>query len=196
MDGHGDPIAKIGRELTAEGIGSPAVSSLLPEAYEELRRIAAALLATERVDHTLQPTALVHEAYVRLARRERELIDEAHFFRLAAKAMRHILIDHARRRRTAKRAGGSRRVSLLDEGPAAVGVSEEILELDDALEQLSAFSAEMARVVELRFFAGCTIEQTGEALGLSTASVERQWRFARAWLRMHLSRDEPTDRAS
>ncbi len=183
-------VAAIRSTLDEAEADDSSVTRLLPQVYEDLRRLAERLLTGERPDHTLQATALVHEAYFRLAGPAgRNWNDRAHFFRLAAKTMRHILIDHARGRAAGKRGGGERALTLnetdllLDERPA------EILEIDDALQRLSALNAEKARVVELRYYGGCTIEETAEALGISTATVERHWRFARAWLRTQLLGD-------
>ncbi|MCG3126992.1 MAG: hypothetical protein CHACPFDD_01848 [Phycisphaerae bacterium] len=164
---------------------------MLPHVYDELRRLAAGFLKGCRYDQTLRATALVHEAYLRLAGPSGAgWNDRAHFFRAAAKAMRHILIDYFRRRAAEKRGGGEPAVRLSETAILVDDTEVEILEIDEALQRLSALSSEKARVVELRVFGGCTIEETAEALGISTASVERHWRFARAWLKSQLDADE------
>ncbi len=164
-----------------------AFAKLLPLVYTELRALSEGYLRHERADHTLQATALVHEAYVRLAgQRGAKWENRAHFFRVAAKVMRRILINHALARRAAKRGHGRSPASL---GEITVFLPEldvDLLDLHDALEHLAERDRQKARVVELRFFAGCTIEETAEALDISTATVERDWRFARAWLRSRL----------
>lgn len=159
------------------------VSELLPEVWDELRRIARAQLRGERAGHTLQPTALVNEAYFRLARVEGERwSDPQSFCALAARAMRQVLIDHARRRQAAKR--GAREEGLLEPAPAPLPV--DLLALDELLARLRALSPRQCQIVELRFLAGFTLEETAEELGLSTRTVQRDWRLARAWLRREL----------
>ena len=160
---------------------------LLPLVYSELRRLAQHHLRGERSDHTLQSTALVHEAYLRLVKPGSGRFESrGHFFALASQLMREILVDHARIRRAAKRDGGSR--LTLDE---AAELSEpkgvDLLALNDALNQLSKMSSRQGRIVELRFFGGLSIEETSEFLGVSSATVERDWTVARAWLRRELS---------
>lgn len=161
--------------------------------YDELHALASAYLRRERPDHTLQTTALVHEAWLRLRGRGAVTYDgRAHFFRAAALAMRRILLHHAEKRRALKRGGGGRpsRLSESAEPPDAGGQTDmDLLALNEALNRLSQLDQQKVRVVELRYFGGCTIDQTSEALGISTATVEREWRFARAWLRAEL--DEP-----
>lgn len=183
----GSPVEAIQRDLTAGGIPPEALAHMLPHVYDELRRLAGAVLGDHRSHHTLQATALVHEAYLRLSGSAGAgWTDRGHFFRVAAKTMRHILIDHFRQRATEKRGGGARGMSLSETETLLNESEAEILEIDDALERLSALSPEKARVVELRFYAGCTIDETAEALGISTATTERHWRFARAWLKAQL----------
>jgi len=164
-----------------------AFAQLLPLVYTELRALSDGYLRHERPDHTLQATALVHEAYVRLAGAHgARWENRAHFFRVAAKVMRRILINHALARRAAKRAHAQADV-VLDEIAVLLPESNvDILDLHDALEELAERDRQKARVVELRFFAGCTIDETAESLNISTATVEREWRFARAWLRSRL----------
>lgn len=191
MGDHPDAVTVILSELTADEQDDSSVSRLLPHVYEELRALAGRCLAAERSDHTLQATALVHEAYVRLAGSNgRAWTDRAHFFRLAAKTMRHILVDHARRRTADKRGAGAQALALTETALLLDKDHAELLEIDDALRSLAALSAEKARVVELRYYGGCTIDETAEALGISTATVERHWRFARAWLKAQLTGDE------
>jgi RNA polymerase sigma factor (TIGR02999 family) len=159
--------------------------------YSELRRIAAGQLRHERVDHTLQPTALVHEAYVRLLGRcEIPWENRAHFFSTAAGTMRRILIDHARSRRAQKREGTLHRVDL-DRHPAVFGDedAERLLIVDDALNQLAEWDERQARVVELRFFGGLSVEETADVLRISTKTVKRDWALARAWLHAKLKGD-------
>ena len=164
--------------------GSPIpLDQMVPLVYKDLCALADRLMKGERRDHTLAATALVHEAYLRLVQQPEGKWDHrGHFFAAAARTMRCILIDHAKRRGRKKRLGGRRRIQLDD---AHVKVSESddgLVTLDEVLTKMSAVDAEMARIVELRFFAGLTIEQTAEALGISTSSVERTWRAAKIWL--------------
>ncbi|MFN0138316.1 MAG: sigma-70 family RNA polymerase sigma factor [Phycisphaerae bacterium] len=185
------PIDAILNELAAEGASADAASRLVPGIYAELRRLAATALARERSNHTLQTTALVHEAYLRLVDSELpHCSSHAHFMRIAARIMRHILIDHHRRRAAEKRGGGEPRLRVTEVGALIDENEAHILDVDDALQSLFAQTPEKARVVELRVFGGCTIEETAEALGISTATVERHWRFARAWLKSQLSADD------
>ena len=166
-----------------------ALEELIPVVYPELRRIAARYLRHERVGHTLQPTALVHEAYLKLIDQERaEWQNRAQFFGVAAQLMRRILVDHARERAADKRGGGVRPVTLVDAMAAAPDRGIDILALDEALERLTALYPEQGHLVELRYFGGLTIEETGEVLGLSPATVKRQWAVARAWLLANLDR--------
>jgi RNA polymerase sigma factor (TIGR02999 family) len=166
-------------------------SELLSIVYDELHALASAYLRNERPDHTLQTTALVHEAWMRLNGRDASRFDNrAHFFRAAALAMRRILLHCAEKERAQKRGGGRRGASVDDQidTPAHTGADRvDLLSLNDALNQLGAIDPQKAQVVELRYFGGCTIDETAEALGVSTATVEREWRFARAWLRTALS---------
>ena len=157
-------------------------AELLPLVYEELRRLARHRMAAENAGHTLQATALVHEAYLRLGGADAKFASRAHFFHLAAAAMQRILIEHARSRGRIKRGGEMRRLpgNVLD--LAAAPDSEEILALDDALRRLEQESPQSAAVVRLRFFAGLSVEETAESLEISPRSVNREWTFARAWL--------------
>ena len=170
--------------------GDPAsASTLAPLVYDELREIAAGYLRRERPDHTLQPTALVHEAYVRLVDAEGfEPRDEAHFLAIAANVMRRVLVEHARARAAEKRGGGARRVTL--ESGVAVAVRDEIdvLALEEALVELAALDARQARVVELRVYGGLSVEEAAGMLGVSKRSVESDWTLARAFLYGRLAR--------
>lgn len=156
---------------------------LLPLVYAELRRIASRQLRRERPDHTLQPTALVHEAYIRLVdQRQVDWQGRAHFFGVAARIMRRILVDHARRRRARKRGAGVTCLSI-DAARDAVASSEiEVLALDRLLERLQELDPDLARIVELRAFGGLTIEQAAQVLEVSPSTAKRHWRTARAWL--------------
>lgn len=164
--------------------------TLIPLVYKELRRQAARYLSRERCDHTLRPTALVNEAYLRLAGQRRVVWqDRAQFFGVAATVMRRLLVDHARSHGASKRGAAFRSVSL-DDGDR-IGVSGlpdlDIIALNDALVELTAVDPIRARMIELRFFAGLTTDETAEALGVSAASVTRGWRLARAWLHYRLT---------
>jgi len=159
------------------------LSRLAPVVYDELRVIAAAQLRNERTDHSLQATALVNEAYLRLIEPARpSWEDRGHFFRAAAEAMRRILIDHARGRGRQKRGGGRVRVSLSRVGPRSWDEPERLLALDEALRRLEGQDPRAAEVVQLRYFGGLSVQETAEALGLSERTVKREWTFARAWL--------------
>ena len=162
-----------------------ALEQLLPSVYRELRRIASRQLRRERADHTLVPTALVHEVYLRLVDQQRVTWqNRAHFFGLTAQLMRRILVDHARARHTEKRGDGAPRVSLdlVAEKADEQTPPEDVLAVDRALERLAAIDPEQARVVELRFFAGLTVEETAHVVNRSPRTIKREWRLARAWL--------------
>lgn len=168
-------------------------NALLGRIYDELRILANAQLRNERPDHTLEPTDLVHEAYLRLVNhRAMNWQNRAHFFGAAAQAMRRILVDHARAKNAQKRKGEHVTLSGLgaEEGPAETSL-DQLLAIDQALEQLGQLDERLVRVVEARFFAGLTIRETAEALGISHATVSEDWRVARAWLKRALS--EATD---
>ncbi|HUO74222.1 MAG TPA: sigma-70 family RNA polymerase sigma factor [Solirubrobacteraceae bacterium] len=165
-----------------------ALDELLPLVYGELRRIAQSHLRRERAGHTLQSTALVHEAYLRLIGATRPgWQDRAHFFGIAANAMRQILVDHARARAAAKRGSGAERLELTESMSAGGEPEVDVLALDEALGRLAALDRVQARIVELRFFAGLTIDECAEALAISPATVKRDWTSARAWLHRELS---------
>lgn len=168
-----------------------AVSSLFTIVYDELRRMAASSLRRERPDHTLQPTALVHEAYLRLAHEpEARWENRAHFLAVAAQAMRRILVDHARARNARKRGGGDVRLPLedVDSVTTALPPDLDLIVLDEALVRLAALDPRQARIVELRFFGGLTVEETATVTGTSPRTVKREWQVARAWLKRETSR--------
>ncbi len=160
-----------------------ALEGLLPVVYGELRHIAARYFLHERPGHTLQATGLVHEAYFKLVDQQRvSWQNRAQFFGVAAQLMRRILVDHARTRGAAKRGGGVTPVTLLDAAGGTPPREVDVIALDAALTRLTGLYPEQGRLVELRFFGGLTIEETGEAMGISPATVKRQWTVARAWL--------------
>lgn len=160
-----------------------ALDELMPRVVSELRRVAASYLARERSDHTLQPTALVNELYLRLVDQQRVAWnDRVHFYAAAARTMRHILVDHARARRCEKRGSGAVAVPLSEADEVAMQQEVDLLALDRALETLAAREPRQGQVVELRFFTGLTLAETAKALGTSHATVSRDWAFARAWL--------------
>jgi len=161
---------------------SVAGDRLIASVYGELRRQAARCLRRERRDHTLRPTALVHEAYMRLATQRDGWANRAQFFAMAASMMRRILVDHARRRAASKRAGSCTRVELDEHIAAQPPADVDLLALEHALTELAALDPAKARLVELRFFAGLSLDETGEVLELSAASVSREWRIAKSWL--------------
>jgi RNA polymerase sigma factor (TIGR02999 family) len=166
-----------------------AAGELLPLVYEELRKLAAARLAREQPGQTLQATALVHEAYLRLVdgTQAQHWNSRGHFFGAAAEAMRRILIGQARRKASIKAGGERQRVSLSDVEPEIQGPQLDLIALDEALEQLAARDARAAALVKLRFFAGLTMPQAAEALGVSVATVENDWAYAKSWLRLQMS---------
>ncbi len=161
---------------------------LVPLVYSHLHRLAAHYMRHERPDHTLQATALVNEAYLRLVSQEETgWQDRAHFFGVAARVMRQILVDHARARQAGKRGGPAEKLPLDEALELSPARSRELVALDDALESLGQIDPQQARVVELRFFGGLTVEETAEVLGISPRTVKRDWRVARAWLHGELS---------
>jgi RNA polymerase sigma factor (TIGR02999 family) len=160
-----------------------ALDQLVPLVYDELHRLAGRQLRQERPNHTLQPTALVHEAYVKLIDQRRvHWKNRAHFFGVAARLMRRVLVDHARSRLAAKRGGGEPRVSLDHAETAAVQREVPLLALDDALVQLEAVDPVQSQIVELRYFGGLSIEETAAVVGVSEATIGREWNLAKAWL--------------
>jgi RNA polymerase sigma factor (TIGR02999 family) len=165
--------------------GDPsAASELLPLVYEELRKLAAARMANEAPGHTLQPTALVHEAWVRLAGNDAnvQFANRAHFFAAAAEAMRRILVDRARRKSAGKRGGGWERLNLDKVEIAADADNDTLLLVNESLEKLAKEEPKAAEIVKLRFFAGLTLEEAGQVLGFTGRTAKRHWAFARAWL--------------
>jgi RNA polymerase sigma-70 factor, ECF subfamily len=185
---HAPPKQAIGRRPARRW----AAEELAPLIYEQLRLIAARRLRNERPDHTLQATALVHEAYVKLAgQRGARWQNRAQFFAVASQAMRRILVDYARTRRRTKRGGNQVRVTFDDVSIASPQISEEILAVDESLTRLENFDSRLARIVELRYFAGLTTEQAAEALGISAKTVTREWKVAKAWLLAELKESSP-----
>jgi RNA polymerase sigma-70 factor, ECF subfamily len=167
--------------------GSIDADALAPLVYDELRRLAAAYMRRERPGQTLQATALVHEAYMRLAGAGTPWHDKRHFVGIAARSMRQILVERARARGALKRWAGLNRVTISDSLAIAAEPDMMLPALDEALERLEQIDAEQARIVELRFFAGLSIEETADAIGLSPATVKRRWALARAWLHRELA---------
>jgi RNA polymerase sigma factor (TIGR02999 family) len=178
-------MAEVTQILNAMAAGDPqGAEELLPLVYDELRMLAAARLALEHAGQTLQPTALVHEAYLRLvgSGQPQNWNGRGHFFAAAAEAMRRILINRARDKHRLKRGGGRKRVDLDALENPLTAPSDDLLELDDALQRLAATNAQAAELVKLRFFAGFTQQESAAALGLAARSADRLWAFARAWL--------------
>jgi RNA polymerase sigma factor (TIGR02999 family) len=198
MQGH-DPDRAVAVEVEryVQGVVMRASQSaaaspqdLLPLIYDEMRVLAGYLLRGERVGRTLQPTALAHEAYLRIVKETRSQIrDPKHLLALSATIMRRVLIDHARARRAKKRGGGREQVSLDENLPGAGGAGFDFLDLQRVLDRLGAVDPRKVQVVEMLFFAGLTFDETAEALGLSSRTVQRDWDFARAWLLRELSRE-------
>ncbi len=168
-----------------------AVAELMPLVYDELRRLAAGYLRRERPGQTLQPTALVNEAFVRLSQeRGKPFQNRTHFLAIAALSMRQILVQRARARHAEKRGGGAQRITLdesIARAPQPSDAGVDVLALDEALTRLAALDPQQAKIVELRYFGGLTIEEAAEALEISPATVKRQWTIARAWLRRELT---------
>ena len=185
---------EVAQLLNAMDRGDPhAAEQLLPLVYDELRRLAAARLAAEPSGNTLQPTALVHEAYLRLvgAPDGKQWDHRGHFFAAAAEAMRRLIVENARRKKRHKHGGDRRRVSLEMAESVVEAPSEDLLALDEALTRLTAHDPIKAEVVKLRFFAGLTMSEVAQALGISVPTAERYWAFARTWLYAELKADEP-----
>jgi len=169
-----------------------ATDELFPVVYDELRRLAAGFLADEAPGHTLQPTALVHEAFIRLVGPEETAWENRrHFFGAAARAIRRILIDHARARRREKRGADARKIPLDDAAEPMVPIDRDLIALDDALRRLTGLDAFKASVVELRFFGGLGMDEIADVLGASPSTVARAWRFAKAWLHRELLDEAP-----
>jgi RNA polymerase sigma factor (TIGR02999 family) len=188
-------MSEVTRILSAIEQGDPhAADQLLPLVYEELRQLAAQRLAQEKPGLTLQATALVHEAYLRLVDTEQAQRWNScgHFFAAAAEAMRRILVDHARQRRSQRRGGAAKRHSLASLDPAIPAPDEELLAVDEALQRLQKLDPPKAELVKLRYFAGMTIPEAAQALGISVPTANRYWAYARAWLHQDLAgNDDP-----
>lgn len=186
-DFDGEPVTELLARLKN---GTPDVRShLINIVYGELHRRAAMFMALERGNHTLQPTALVHEAYLKLVQQEIPWQNRAHFFAVAAQVMRNLLVDRARARRASKRGGARQQITLDD----AVAFEEarfvDLIALDEALELLASFDPRQSQIVELRFFGGLTLEEAAEVLHISPRTAKRDWKMARSWLRQHLRLD-------
>lgn len=167
-----------------------ALQALIPLVYQELRRIAQYHLRQERPDHTLQSTALVHEAYIRLVKQApAEVENRAHFLAVASRLMRQILVDHARGHRAAKRGAGLK-LELQDAMAEQKGQNVDLIALDNALNELARLDPQQSQIVEMRFFGGLSIEDTAEVMGVSRTTVKREWATARAWLLREMSRNE------
>jgi RNA polymerase sigma factor (TIGR02999 family) len=183
-------MSDVTRILSAIEHGDPqAAAQLLPLVYEELRELAAARMAQERADHTLQPTALVHEAYLRLvggATAQATWDSRGHFFAAAAEAMRRILVENARHKKSVKAGGGAHRVELADAEPALPPPDDDLLALHEALRRLEVLDRRKADLVKLRFFAGLTNEQAARTLGISPSTADNDWAYARSWLRLEM----------
>lgn len=178
------PIERVTRLLINWSNGEEeALHEMMPLVYEDLRRLAAFYMSRERADHTLQPTALINETYLRLIDQRRvDWKNRAQFIGLAAQMMRRVLLNHARSRAAARRGGGAQRVSLSLAADSAGQIQIDLIALDEALERLAAIDQRKSRIVELKFFGGLTTEEIAEVLQVSHATVEREWGFARAWL--------------
>ncbi|HOX24179.1 MAG TPA: ECF-type sigma factor [Candidatus Krumholzibacteria bacterium] len=185
MDDRAHDVTRMFRQLDP---ADPDTTARLHELlYDELRRIAARRLSREQPGHTLQPTALVHEAYLRLFDSGAvDWRDRAHFLGFAARVMRQVLVDHARRRAAAKRGAGARRVTLSDDVLSDDGDGFDLFDVNDAVERLAALDAELGRMTELRFFGGLTLDETALVLGVSRRKVAKDWSFARLWLAREL----------
>ena len=187
----GDTSNQVTELLKRWGEGDhAALNSLIPLVYDELRRIAHNRLQRERSGHTLQSTAVVHEAYTRLVEGAVQFQNRQHFFAVAAQLMRQILVDYARRHRSRKRDGGFK--LALDEAQEIPGNDVNLIHLDDALNELARMDARQARIVELRFFGGLSTDETAKVLSISAATVERSWASARLWLYRELNRNAST----
>lgn len=184
-------VTRLLQALPKDGSDSDAADKLYRAIHHELRGLAAGLMRRERPGHTLQPTALVHEAFLRLVGATRlDYEDRAHFFGIAARAMRQVLVDHARARRAEKRGGDVERVTLDDQLDAIDDAGLDVFELNDALERLAREDERCAQVVELRFFGGLTEEEVAQVLGVSRRSVQREWWVAKLWLKRALSGED------
>ena len=181
-------VTRLLEQASAGDAGARA--TLFDVLYHELRRLAEAAMRVERVNHTLQPTALVHEAFLRLAADQGRFESRAHFLGIASHAMRRVLVDHARGRNAQKRGSGATLVTVsdLDDLPKPSSEAVDLVALDDALSRLSTLDARQGRIVELRFFGGLSIEETAAVVGVSERTVKREWQMSRAWLRREMFR--------
>jgi RNA polymerase sigma factor (TIGR02999 family) len=187
-----EEITQILSDLGAGDRDAPA--RLMPLVYDELRRLASHYLSRERAGHTLQPTALVHEAYIRMVDQTRvSWQNRAHFIAVAACMMRRILVDHARSHHADRHGGYCRRLSLDEAVSFPKGRDLDIVALDDALKDLAMLDPDQSRIVEMRFFGGLTLEETAEAIGISRSTVKREWTMAKAWLYDQLSKEQGDD---
>ena len=172
-----------------------ALDSLIPQIYDELRRLASSYLRSERIDHTLQTTALVHEAYLRLVDQQSvQWHDRNHFFAIAAQMMRRILLDHARKHTAVKRGKSFTRISLEEAAVLSQHDPDQIIAVDELLTRLTSFDPQASRIFELRFFAGLSLEETADVLGLSIAKIRREWGAAKAWLMREMTREQENKR--
>ena len=179
-----------GKSASARAQSTPSASEILPLVYDELRRLAHRYMARERPGQSLQATALVHEVYLRLLKdKQQPWQNRTHFFAIAANSMRQILVERARARAASKRGGSRVRVTMGEEIVAPGEPSIDLLALDEALTRLAGFDPQLARIVELRFFGGLSIEEAADAIAASTATVKRSWSMARAWLKRELSEE-------
>jgi RNA polymerase sigma factor (TIGR02999 family) len=184
-------VGEVTRLLERASAGdADARSTLFDVLYRELRQLAEAVMRAERANHTLQPTALVHEAFMRLAGDQGRFENRAHFLGVAAGAMRRVLVDHARGRNAQKRGRGATLVTLdnLDDLPQPASEHVDLVVLDEALSRLTALDARQGQIVELRFFGGLSVEETAAVVGVSERTVKREWQMSRAWLRREISR--------
>ena len=183
-------MADLTQLLDAAAVGDPtAATQLLPLVYDELRKLAAARMAAEQPGQTLQATALVHEAYLRLVggQSPQHWNGRGHFFAAAAEAMRRILVEEARQKRTVKRGGGLQRIDLADDQLAAPGRGVDLVALDEALDKLARQDARKAELVKLRYFAGLTLRQAADVLGIAESTADADWAYVKSWLRLELS---------
>jgi len=171
-----------------------SLDALMAAIYQDMRRLAAHHMSAERKDHTLQPTAIVHEAYVRLIdQRSTDWKDRLHFFAVASRIIRRILIDHARATEAGKRGGDRTRISLADQDVAGPQRDIDLVALDEALTELAEIDPQQSRIVELRYFGGCTVEEVAEVLKIGKRTVDRDWQAAKAWLLLRLEGDDDSD---
>jgi RNA polymerase sigma factor (TIGR02999 family) len=191
-------MSDVTRILERAQAGEPqAADDLLPLVYDELRKLAAAKMANEAANQTLQPTALVHEAWLRLVGNQNQHWNgRAHFFGAAAEAMRRILIENARRKRAARHGGGQAQLDIAELEIATVGKDDELLAVHDALEKLAARDQQKAELVKLRYFVGLTTEEAAEVLGISIPTADRWWNFSRAWLFEEIEREQKSSTKS